>query len=156
MRLDGFWRLWPHLLLPRSRFPLRGIHDPVLPGAIVELPGDSRYATGETIVAGNVIHSGGFETLLMRLEDGTEVEMRAQTEIVLEPAEDGARIRLNNGSIVVSAAKQPDGHLYVQTKDTVVSVVGRCFSSSPCRRVQELLSLKAKSRSALERRFKSS
>src|SRR6185436_510717 len=31
------------------------------------------------------------------------------------------------GSIIVSAAKQPSGHLYVQTKDMTVSVVGTIF-----------------------------
>src|SRR5678816_4684948 len=94
----------------------------------VEMAGDSTYKAGETIPAGRTIRSGGFKTLVMRLEDGSQVEMRPQSQIVFLQAEGGSRIRLNSGSIVVRAAKQRDGHhLYVQTLDTTVSVVGTVF-----------------------------
>jgi uncharacterized protein (TIGR03435 family) len=45
----------------------------------------------------------------------------------VERADDGMRIRLHTGSIIVNAAKQPSGHLYVQTKDMTVSVIGTVF-----------------------------
>jgi uncharacterized protein (TIGR03435 family) len=61
------------------------------------------------------------------LADGSRVEVRAQSEVSLEFAEDGVRIRLNRGSVIVTAAKQHNGHLYVQTKDVTVSVVGTVF-----------------------------
>jgi uncharacterized protein (TIGR03435 family) len=63
----------------------------------------------------------------MTLADGSRVEMRARSELALERADDGLRIRLKEGSIIVNAAKQPSGHLYVQTKDMTVSVVGTVF-----------------------------
>jgi uncharacterized protein (TIGR03435 family) len=53
--------------------------------------------------------------------------MRSQSELSLERADDGIRIRLRSGSIIVNAAKQRTGHLYVQTKDMTVSVVGTIF-----------------------------
>src|ERR1700686_3974955 len=53
--------------------------------------------------------------------------MRTQSELSLERADDGARIRLNKGSVIVTAAKQGAGHLYVQTKDVIVSIVGTVF-----------------------------
>jgi uncharacterized protein (TIGR03435 family) len=53
--------------------------------------------------------------------------MRSQSELSMERANDGVRINLKNGSIIVSAAKQRKGHLYVQTKDVTVSVVGTVF-----------------------------
>ena len=53
--------------------------------------------------------------------------MRTKSELVLERAVDGVRIRLPSGGIIVNAAKQRKGHLYVQTKDLTVSVVGTVF-----------------------------
>jgi hypothetical protein len=106
---------------------VRDSFSPVSPVAIVEVTGDSTYKAGETIAAGSVIHAGGFDPLLVRLEDGTRVEIRAQSQIVLESAEDSTRIRLNNGSILVRAARQGERHLYVKTSDTTVSVIGTLF-----------------------------
>jgi uncharacterized protein (TIGR03435 family) len=53
--------------------------------------------------------------------------MRSNSELALEAADDGVRIRLNTGSIIVTAAKQRQGHLYVQTRNVTVSVVGTVF-----------------------------
>jgi cytochrome c5 len=53
--------------------------------------------------------------------------MREQSELKLESAGDGIRVRLNSGSILVTAANQKSGHLYVQTRDAIVSVVGTVF-----------------------------
>ena len=61
------------------------------------------------------------------LPDESRVEMRARTELFFEKATDGLRIQLSKGSILVNAAKQRSGHLYVQTKDLAVSVVGTVF-----------------------------
>ncbi len=98
------------------------------PRAIVEAAGNpSLYQVGETIEAGNVIRSNSAVGLLLALEDGSRVEMHAQSELKLESAGDGIRVRLNEGSILVTAAKQGTGHLYVQTRDAMVSVVGTVF-----------------------------
>jgi hypothetical protein len=105
---------------------LRHFFQPTYPGAIVETAGDSSYRAGET-VAGTTIRSGAIEPLTLRLEDGTRVEMRGQSELELASANDGVRVRLSSGSILVTAAKQRGGHLYVETPDTLVSVVGTVF-----------------------------
>jgi uncharacterized protein (TIGR03435 family) len=60
------------------------------------------------------------------LPDGSRVEMRSKSELSLEHARDGLRIRLNRGGVIVNAAKQR-GHLQVQTKDLTVLVVGTVF-----------------------------
>ena len=53
--------------------------------------------------------------------------MRSQSELQIDHAADGLRVRLYDGSIVVVAAKQGAGHLYVETRDAMVSVVGTVF-----------------------------
>jgi len=65
--------------------------------------------------------------LVVLVVDESRVEMRSQTELAFERAADGVRILLKNGSILVSAAKQRNGHFYVKTKDVTVSVVGTVF-----------------------------
>ena len=97
--------------------------------AIVWRPADDalyRVVEGN-VRTGDTISSTGGGGSVLALADGSRVEMRSQTELSLERTDDGIRIRLNGGSIIVNAAKQRTGHLYVQTKDVTVSVVGTVF-----------------------------
>lgn len=80
---------------------------------------------GAIVAIGEIIRASADGSVLV-LADGSRVEMREQSELVLEHANDGVRIRLNKGGVIVNAAKQ-HGHLYVQTKDVTVSVVGTVF-----------------------------
>jgi ferric-dicitrate binding protein FerR (iron transport regulator) len=89
-----------------------------LPSA--KLPGD-RIRNGESVRA------DGPDSRLLALPDGSEVEMRSQSELEIDHAADGLRVRLYAGSIIVAAAKQGAGHLYVETRDAMVSVVGTVF-----------------------------
>ena len=73
------------------------------------------------------IRSNGGTGVVLALLDGSRIEMRTRSELSLERADDGVRIRLHSGGIIVNAAKQRTGHLYVQTKDVTVSVVGTVF-----------------------------
>ena len=72
-----------------------------------------------------VIRSDGGR--ILGLKDGSSVEMQPGSQLAVESASDGLRIRLDAGSIIVMAAKQHSGHLYVQTKDVAVSVLGTVF-----------------------------
>ena len=80
---------------------------------------------GITIVSGDTVRAEG--GLTVRLPDGSLVEMQSHSEMGLQKAMDGLLLRLNGGSIIVTAAKQGNGHLYVHTKDVKVSVVGTVF-----------------------------
>src|SRR6185436_7638219 len=82
---------------------------------------------GGSINIGETVRTSGAAGSVLALADGSRVEMRSHSELSLERADDGIRIRLRSGSIIVNAAKQPSGHLYVQTKDVTVSVVGTVF-----------------------------
>src|SRR6185312_788742 len=48
--------------------------------------------------------------------------------LYLTKTANGTTIHLNRGSIVVEAAKQKDGHLFVESGDSLVSVTGTVFS----------------------------
>jgi len=76
---------------------------------------------------GDIVRSNGSSGMFVKLADTSRIEMRAHSELRLESAQDGIRIRLNSGGVIVTAAKQRTGHLYVQTKDVLVSVVGTVF-----------------------------
>jgi hypothetical protein len=87
---------------------------------------NSRWTTPENLTAG-VLRATNPEGQMLDLPDGSHVEMRWQSEVQIDRASDGLRVRLNAGSVIVTAAKQGAGHLYVDTKDAIVSVVGTIF-----------------------------
>ena len=82
---------------------------------------------GDHLEAGESVRTAGRAGAFLALSDGSHVEMRSQSELSLERADDGLGIRLNTGGIIVNAAKQRGGHLYVRTKDVTVSVIGTVF-----------------------------
>ena len=65
---------------------------------------------------------------VVRLGDGSLIEMRERSELYLTKTGKETTIHLSRGSIVVEAAKQKDGKLYVETGDSLVSVTGTVFS----------------------------
>jgi uncharacterized protein (TIGR03435 family) len=102
----------------------------LLPAAmfwIGRTPGVLQDANGSHKMAyGGMVRSSG-EGAVVTLKDGSRIEMRSKSELALEQTDDGVRIRLDRGSVIVTAAKQHNGHLYVRTKDVTVSVVGTVF-----------------------------
>src|SRR2546426_463408 len=97
------------------------------PYVTIEATGDSPYKIGEKIPTGRRVRAGAREGIVIALEDGTRVEARSQSELSVESGAAGMRIRLNTGSIIVNAAQQPTGRLYVETKDAIASVIGTVF-----------------------------
>src|SRR5829696_3285678 len=65
---------------------------------------------------------------VVRLGDGSLIEMKDRSELYLTKSGKGTTIHLNRGSIVVEAAKQKDGQLFVETADSLVAVTGTVFS----------------------------
>jgi uncharacterized protein (TIGR03435 family) len=108
-------------VIPRDEAPMaRTVND-----GLERSEAPALIPAGQTIEPGERIHSrnGG----MFRLADGSRVEMRPDSDLSLERAEDGVRINLSDGGIVVYATEQRTGHLYVQTRDLTVSVVGTVF-----------------------------
>jgi uncharacterized protein (TIGR03435 family) len=91
--------------------------------AIVENEDGPRYR----VAAGRIVVTDVWTRLTVTLPDGSRLEMRPQSQLSVNDAADGLRVRLDRGGIIVNAARQRTGHLYVDTKDVEVSVVGTVF-----------------------------
>ncbi len=83
---------------------------------------------GDEIREGEVIRSGRGGGAVVRLDDGSLVEMRERSELRVKETRGGTTIDLERGSVIVQAAEQRRGHLYVSTDDCLVSVTGTIFS----------------------------
>jgi hypothetical protein len=91
-----------------------GRNTPLAPGASIRELESVRTARGSGAV--------------IRLRDGSLVEMRERTELALSERRRGVTIRLTAGDIIVQAAKQHSRHLYVDASDCLVSVTGTVFA----------------------------
>src|SRR5262249_20591586 len=85
---------------------------------------------GDILKAGEPIRTAAGSRAVVELGDGTRIEMRERSQLSLTGTHDGIRINLDRGSVIVEAAKQRGGHLYVGTEDCTVSVVGTVFAVS--------------------------
>jgi hypothetical protein len=64
----------------------------------------------------------------LTLDDGSKVEMNPRAELSVVRLLGDLRVRLTSGTVLITAAKQKEGHhLFVETKDCVISVIGTVF-----------------------------
>src|SRR6185503_19747778 len=85
---------------------------------------------GESLKAGEPVRTAAGSSALVELADGTRIEMRERSQLSLRGTHDGVQVNLDRGSVIVEAAKQRNGNLYVATQDCTVSVVGTVFAVS--------------------------
>ena len=84
-------------------------------------------ALGAAISEGQEIRTGKGSRAVIRLRDGSLVEMAERSDLQLTERWSGKTIRLARGSVMVEAAKQHRGRLEVATPDSLVSVKGTIF-----------------------------
>ncbi len=99
-------------------------------GDLFRIAGTSHLpiAEGDTLREGETFRSGRVGSAVVRLNDGSLIEIRQRSEVRLEESRRGTTIELERGSVIVQAADQRQRHLYVATEDCLVSVTGTIFS----------------------------
>jgi hypothetical protein len=100
-------------------------------GALYAVNGEDVHLVpaGYRVKNGDEIRTAKLSTAVVRLEDGSLVEMGPRADLSVSRQWRGTTIRLEGGQVIVQAAKQHAGrHLYVATDDGLVSVKGTIFS----------------------------
>jgi ferric-dicitrate binding protein FerR (iron transport regulator) len=94
----------------------------------VGLKGERPLVPGDELVEGERVRSGGASHAILRLRDGSTVEMNERAEFTVSMRRQDTTIELERGNIIVQAAKRRQGHLYVAAQDCRVAVTGTVFS----------------------------
>ncbi|HKC87503.1 MAG TPA: FecR domain-containing protein, partial [Blastocatellia bacterium] len=99
-------------------------------GGVYKVTGDKTQAVkaGESLLRGERIRTAKNSGAVVKLSDGTLVEMRERSEFSVSDTTAGATINLERGQVIVQAAKQRGRKLFVRTGDSLVSVAGTIFS----------------------------
>jgi hypothetical protein len=96
-------------------------------GGDVRFAADGRDAAYSHIESGRLLRAG-VNGGVLTLPDGSHVDMSPSAELSVVRMEGDLRVRLASGTVLITAAKQKEGHhLYVETKDCVISVIGTVF-----------------------------
>ncbi|HEY7055617.1 MAG TPA: FecR family protein [Vicinamibacterales bacterium] len=98
-------------------------------GGLYRLPGGALDA-GAAIGEKERIRTGPGAHAVLRLADGSTVDVNERSELFVTAAWSGQAIHLQRGDVIVQAAKQRRGHLRVLTRDSIASVKGTVFAVS--------------------------
>lgn len=125
------------VMLYAGRGPIDSALAPSGPRATVEQVNGALYtlaggaaSTGKTLAEGEAVRTGPGSRAILRLADGSAVEMNERTELYIHAAWSGQSVHLDRGDVVVQAAKQRRGRLQVITPDSTASVKGTIFAVS--------------------------
>jgi hypothetical protein len=98
-------------------------------GGLYRLP-VGPLSAGAAIGDNESVRTGPGAHAVLRLADGSTVDVNERTELYMTAAWSGQAIHLQRGDIIVKAAKQRRGYLQVLTRDSIASVKGTVFAVS--------------------------
>ncbi len=94
----------------------------------IGVSGEQPLKAGDELGEGDSVRTAGFSRAMLRLGDGSLVEMNERAQFAVSMRHSDTTIQLDRGNIIVQAAKRKTGHLYVAAKDCRVAVTGTVFS----------------------------
>ncbi len=98
-------------------------------GGLYRVP-EGALAAGASIGEKESVRTGPGAHAVLRLADGSTVDVNERTELFVTAAWSGQAIHLQRGDVIVQAARQRRGHLRVLTRDSIASVKGTVFAVS--------------------------
>jgi hypothetical protein len=95
---------------------------------ISNVGGDRKLSAGATLNEGDRLRTTGASRAVIRLADGSTVEVNERTALEVGARGRDMTVSLDGGDVIVQAAKRKAGHLYVKTPDCRVAVTGTVFT----------------------------
>jgi ferric-dicitrate binding protein FerR (iron transport regulator) len=95
---------------------------------LISGPGNARLAPGTKLLEGDRMRTAGNSRAVLRLSDGSVVEMNQRSTLDVSARGRNTTIELDEGALIVTAAHRTSGHLYVNTPDCRLAVTGTLFS----------------------------
>jgi hypothetical protein len=120
-------------LMERSGAPGGRARVEAVSGVLYQVAADGTLhplAPGQNLPEGVEIRTAKDSDALLRLADGSSVELRERSSLFTTASANDLTIRLGRGSVMVEAAKRRKGHLFVDTGDCRVAVTGTIFGVS--------------------------
>ena len=90
--------------------------------------GDRPLVVGDNLADGEHVRTSGGGHAVLRLTDGSTVEVNERSVLEVGARGRNTTVTLDDGDLIVQAAKRDTGHLYVKTPDCRVAVTGTVFS----------------------------
>ena len=90
--------------------------------------GDLPLVPGDKMNQGDHLRTAGGAHAVLRLSDGSSVEVNERSVLAVSARGRDMTVDVDNGAVIVQAARRTSGHLYVNTPDARVAVTGTIFS----------------------------
>lgn len=98
------------------------------PAFLLSNAGERKLAQGDKLIEGERLRTSGGAHAVLRLSDGSTIEVNERSFLGVGARGRNMTVTLDNGAVIVQAAKRDFGHLYVKTPDCRVAVTGTVFS----------------------------